>query len=69
VFILEHYFASKSHAAFPEAFINVYPDKEVPNKTIHRLVTKFRDAGSARVSSRRWCTCVLFCKVFRTNKN
>jgi hypothetical protein len=47
VFILEHYFASKSFAAVREAFSNVYPDKEVPNKTtIHRLVTKFRDTGS-----------------------
>jgi hypothetical protein len=25
-----------------ETFSNEYPDKEVPNKTIHRLVTKFR---------------------------
>jgi hypothetical protein len=42
VFILEHYFASKSFAAVREAFSNAYPDKEVPNKTIvHRLVTKF----------------------------
>jgi hypothetical protein len=31
-----------------EAFSNAYPDKEVPNKTtMHRLVTKFRDTGSA----------------------
>jgi hypothetical protein len=46
VFILEHYFASKSFAAVPEAFSNVYPDKEVPNKTtIHKLVT-FRGTGS-----------------------
>jgi hypothetical protein len=43
VFILEHYFASKSFAAVREAFSNAYPDKEVPNKTpTHRLVTKFR---------------------------
>jgi hypothetical protein len=47
VFILEHYFASKSFAAVREAFRNAYPDKEVPNKaTIHRLVTKFRDTGN-----------------------
>jgi hypothetical protein len=45
VFILENYFASKSFAAVREAFINAYPDKEVPNRTIHRLVTKFRDTG------------------------
>jgi hypothetical protein len=44
VFILEHYFASKSFAAVREAFNNAYPDKEIQNKiTIHRLVTTFRD--------------------------
>jgi hypothetical protein len=43
VFILEHYFASKSSAAVREEFSNAYADKEVPNKTtIHRLATKFR---------------------------
>jgi hypothetical protein len=46
VFILEHYFASKSCAAVREAFSNAYPDKELPNKTIHLLVTKFRGTGS-----------------------
>jgi hypothetical protein len=47
VFILEHYFASKSCAAVREAFSNAYPDEEVQNKIkIHRLVTKFRDTGS-----------------------
>jgi hypothetical protein len=47
VFILEHYFTSKSFAAVREAFSNAYPDKEVPNKTtVERLVTKFRDTGS-----------------------
>jgi hypothetical protein len=46
VFILEHYFASKSSAAVREAFSNAYPDKEVPNEPVHRLVTKFRDTGS-----------------------
>jgi hypothetical protein len=46
VFILKQYFASKSFAAVGEAFSNAYPDKEVPNKTtIHRLVTKYRNAG------------------------
>jgi hypothetical protein len=33
VFILEHYFASKSFAAVREAFNNAYPDKEEPNRT------------------------------------
>jgi hypothetical protein len=47
VFILEHYFASKSFAAVHEAFSNAYSDREVPNKTIiHRLVTEFRNTGS-----------------------
>jgi hypothetical protein len=42
MFILEHYFLSKSFAAVREAFSIVYPDKDVPNKTtVHRLVTKF----------------------------
>jgi hypothetical protein len=47
VFILEHYFTSKSFAAVCEAFNNVYRDKEVPSKTVHLLVTKFREAGNA----------------------
>jgi hypothetical protein len=50
VFILEHYFASKSFSAVREAFSAAYPDKEVPNKTtIHRLATKFWDTGSVCV--------------------
>jgi hypothetical protein len=40
VFILKHYFTSKSSAAVHEAFGNVHPDEEVLNKTIHQLVTK-----------------------------
>jgi hypothetical protein len=46
VFILEHYFASKSFATIREAFSKAYPDMEVPNKTIHLRVTKFWDTGS-----------------------
>jgi hypothetical protein len=47
VFILEHYFASKSFTAVRKAFSNVCSDKEIPNKTtVHRLVTKCRDTGS-----------------------
>jgi hypothetical protein len=47
VFILEHYFASKSFVAVREAFSNAYHDKEVPNNTtVHRPVTKFRGTGS-----------------------
>jgi hypothetical protein len=47
VFIIEHYFASKSSAAVPEAFSNAYSVNEVQNKTkkFHRLI-KFRDTES-----------------------
>jgi hypothetical protein len=51
VFILKHYFASKSSAAVRQAFIIAYPDREVPNKTIHWLVTQFRHTGSVCVTS------------------
>jgi hypothetical protein len=69
VFILEHFFTSKSFSVVHEAFSNVYLDKEVLNKTtIHWLVTKFWDTGSVWVSLRRWWTAVvkLFCKFFLT---
>jgi hypothetical protein len=68
VFVLEHYFASKSCAAVREAFSNAYPDKEVPNKRAVQLVTTFLDTGNVRVSSRRWWTSTvkLFCKFFLT---
>jgi hypothetical protein len=47
VFISECYFSSKSFIAVREAFHQVYPDKEVPNKTtVHRLVKKFRETES-----------------------
>jgi hypothetical protein len=47
VFILEYHFAANSFAAVSEVFSSVYPDKVVPKKkTIHRLVTKFRNTGS-----------------------
>jgi hypothetical protein len=43
VFILEHYFTSKSFAVVREAFSNAYPDKEVPNKIkVERMIRKFR---------------------------
>jgi hypothetical protein len=55
VFILEHYFASKSFAAVCEAFSNAYSDKEVPNKTtLHRLVTTFRDTGNMSDVGQCW---------------
>jgi hypothetical protein len=41
VLFLKHYYASKSFPAVHKAFSNAYPDKEVPNKTRHRLVRKF----------------------------
>jgi hypothetical protein len=47
VFVLEHYFASKSFAAIRVAFSIAYPDKKVPKETtIHRLATTFRDTGN-----------------------
>jgi hypothetical protein len=47
VFVLQHYFASKSFAAVRETFSNAYPENKVPNKaTIHRLVIFFWDIGS-----------------------
>jgi hypothetical protein len=50
VFILEHFFASKSFSSLREEFSSAYPGSEVPNKTtIHRLVTQLRDRGSVRV--------------------
>jgi hypothetical protein len=42
VFILEHYFTSKSFAVVREASSNAYRGKEVPNKTtIHQLAVTF----------------------------
>ena len=47
VFIVEHYFASKSFQATQNAFVNAYPDIPPPNKaSIHHLVKKFRSTGS-----------------------
>jgi hypothetical protein len=41
VFCIEHYHASKSFVALREVFCNANPDKEVPSRTINRLVTYF----------------------------
>jgi hypothetical protein len=70
VFILEHYFASKSFVAVFEAFGNEHPDKEVLNKTTIQY---------NKISGHRKCLCVfgkavdigvkLFYKFFLTNKN
>jgi hypothetical protein len=47
VFIPEHQFASKPSAAIRQAFSNVCPELEVPNKTAIRwLLTTFLYAGS-----------------------
>jgi hypothetical protein len=34
VFILEHYFPSKTFTDIREAVSNAYPEKEVPNETV-----------------------------------
>jgi hypothetical protein len=66
VFIVEHYFASKSFAAVREAFSNACPDKGPPNKTtIHRLVTKFRDTGSVCDRKPVWRRTVLTGETLR----
>jgi transposase len=47
VFILEHYFSTRSYAECQNAFRNSFPDSAVPNKsTIQRLVERFRETGS-----------------------
>jgi transposase len=47
VFILEHYFSTRSYAECQNAFRNSFPDSVMPNKsTIQRLVERFRETGS-----------------------
>jgi transposase len=47
VFILEHYFSTRSYAECQNAFRNYFPDSVVPNKsTVQRLVERFRETGS-----------------------
>jgi transposase len=47
VFILEHYFSTRSYAECQNAFRNSFPDSVVPNtSTIQRLVERFRETGS-----------------------
>jgi transposase len=47
VFILEHYFSTRSYAECQNEIINSFPDSVVPNKsTIQRLVESFRETGS-----------------------
>jgi hypothetical protein len=41
VYIPEYYFASKSFDVLSEALNCAYPEKDVPNKTIRRLVVYF----------------------------
>jgi hypothetical protein len=65
VFILEHYFGSKSYDTVREAFSNAYTDKEVPNKTtIHQVVTKFWDTGSVCDRKHVWHQRVLIGEIF-----
>jgi hypothetical protein len=52
VFILEHYFSTRSYAECQNAFRNYFPDTLVPNKsTIQRLVERFRETG--RIGEKR----------------
>jgi transposase len=47
VFILEHYFSTRSYAECQNAFRNSLPDSVVPNtSTIRRFVERFRETGS-----------------------
>jgi hypothetical protein len=47
VFILEHYFASKSFLAVYAVVSSAYYDNDVLNKTtVHKQVTKFQHVGS-----------------------
>jgi hypothetical protein len=47
VFILEHYFSTRSYGECQNAFTNSFPDSVVPNKsTIQRLVERYRETGS-----------------------
>jgi hypothetical protein len=47
VFILEHYFSTRSYAECQNAFRNSFPNSVVPNKsTVQRLVERFRETGS-----------------------
>ncbi|KAJ8874175.1 hypothetical protein PR048_025017 [Dryococelus australis] len=48
VFIVEHYFATRSYARVADEFRLRYPDTTVPNNaTITRLSNRFRESGSA----------------------
>jgi hypothetical protein len=70
VFILAHYFATKSFAAVHEAFSNAFPDEEVLN-----MIT----VTGNKISGHGKCPCVfkkvvditinLFFKFLLTNKN
>jgi hypothetical protein len=47
VFILEHYFSTRSYGDCQNAFRNSFPDSVVPNKsTIQRLVERSHETGS-----------------------
>jgi transposase len=46
VFILEHYFSTRSYAECQNAFRNSFPDSVVPNTSTIRLIERFRETGS-----------------------
>jgi len=50
-FILEHHFTSKSFTAGCKTFHHMHPDKEVPNKTIFRLMEKFCKQGMMAIGN------------------
>jgi hypothetical protein len=70
MFILEHYFTSKSFAAVREAFSNAYRDKEVPNKTtMHRLVPKLRVDALLREGRENFQPLLQSCSVISSLPN
>jgi transposase len=47
VFILEHYFSTRSYTEYQNEFRNSFPDSAMPNKsTIQRFVDRFRETWS-----------------------
>jgi hypothetical protein len=60
VFILEHYFFTRSYAECRNAFRNSFPDTVVPNKSIiQHLVECFHETGSIGEKRHSGCPSVL----------
>jgi transposase len=60
VFILEHYFSTRSYRECLNAFRNSFPDSIVANKsTIQRLVERFRETVSIGEKRHSGCPSVL----------